>query len=522
MKFHSFKYLAFLLLAGGLQMQCTDLTEDTFTFISPETFYRNADDLDKALIGVYDRYQQHYGRDARGYFLKLECLSEFGAPNRTKDNPHLYNVWSDVNNPSNTIDKWQDSYEIINAANVVLGRGESIEMDATLKARMFAEARFLRGLTYFHLVRLYGDVPIPQSFTQGLDGLEIPRKPVDDVYEYLIADLHYAAENLPVRSTYAANDVWRASQGAAQAMLGKVYLYRGSMTGNRADFEESKKYSGMVIASSEYALEEDFKNLWFWWNTSAKNGVESIFEIQMAHIKNESNTLHIDGGINVVDENLGSYMYHRYGPSFTAYNSYSDQDARKEGTFLTEVALSNGNTIRWVEADKGTYPGSEGWNSACPGNLKYFDRTSESATIKEPAANIYVMRYAEVLLNYAEAENELNGPTADAYEKLNQVRTRAQLDDLESGLSQEEFAAWVYQERGWEFIGEGQLYYDGIRTGRIADGVKAEVEYGVANELFLYTPLQFVPKKDFLWKIPTFDLNSNAELIQNPDNQSAG
>lgn len=513
-------YLIGMVLLGGLHTQCVDVEEDVYAFVSPADYYKTADDLNKVLTGVYDRFQFGYGQSARmNYYLPLETASEFGAPTQTQDRPHLYNVWSGANDPNMTVDKWLHSYDIINMANVVVGRGEGIEMDATLKNRMFGEARYLRGLAYFNLVRLYGGVPIPETFTQGNVGLEIPRQSVDEVYAYLIADLQYAAENLPLRSEYASNQVWRATKGAAQAMLGKVFLTRGSMTGNTAFFEQSKRYSQLVIESGEYRLEPDFQDLWSWYNHGNKNGMESIFAVQHGNLSGEDNNMHVHMGVNiaVADPSLGKYMFHRFGPSVYAYNSYSDQDYRKSATFLTEITLSTGSSHKWVPGDKGFYPGSQGWQTATPGNAKFYDRSDMGF----PGANIYIQRYAEVLLNYAEAENYLNGPTPDAHQKINLVRTRAKLNDLPQNLSPEQFAEAVYRERGWEFIGEGQLYHDGIRTGRITEKVKEEVAYGVAQGLNFYTPLQFAPTKNFLWKIPPYDLNSNPALEQNPDNENA-
>src|SRR5699024_2687133 len=344
MKLLRIKYISLIVL-GVFLAQCSDLSEDPFTSIAPDDFYKDAEDLNKALIGVYDGYQEHYGRDARGYYLKIESLSEFGAPNRTEDSPHLYNVWSDVNNPDMTIDKWGDSYQIINTANLVIGKGQGIQMDEELRQQRFGEAMFLRALTYFNLLRLDGGVPIPETYTQGLDNLEIPRKSVEETYDYIIEDLSYAAENLPLKSEYGNEEIWRASRGAARALLGKVYLYRGSMTGEAQYFEESNRYSKMVIDSREYALESDFRDLWKWWNANNENGIESIFEIQLGHKDGEDNTLHTYAGINIADENVGAQMYHRYGPSFIAYNSYNDQDYRKSSTFLTSTILSTGDTV---------------------------------------------------------------------------------------------------------------------------------------------------------------------------------
>ena len=136
--------------------------------------------------------------------------------------------------------------------------------------------------------------------------------------------MKYAAEKLPKKAERASGEKWRATRGAALALLGKVFLYRGSMTEGTqksAYFQESKKYSLEVINSGEYQLEGDFKNLWMWYNTANKHGKESIFEVEFGYVGvpgdvANASRFHIDGGLNIVDKNFGSYMYYRYGPSY--------------------------------------------------------------------------------------------------------------------------------------------------------------------------------------------------------------
>lgn len=519
------KYL-FLLIAVPFFNQCTDLKEEPYTFLAPSTFYQNAEQLSMSLNSVYDGFQNAYGGANYKHHMYLEVLTEFGAPAYAKDDVQLWNAWVDVNNPARTFTSdWPKAYVVINRANIVLGRGEGVSMDETLKARYFAEARFLRALTYYNLVRIFGGVPIPESYTSSISGLELPRKTVAETYDYIIADLVYAEANLPLKSAYGAQDKWRPGKGAAEAFLGEVYLTRASMEGNADFYQKSKDYSGKVIASGEYQLEPDFKDLWYWWNTNNKNGKESIFEIQYSQLSGEYNNLHVMFGVNITEASIGCYMYRRYGPTIQAYLSYSDQDVRKKDTFLDRFYRTvNGvikDTLVFVPSDNGFYPGSRGWNTASPGNIKFYDRTPESATLKMPQANIYVMRYADVLLNYAEAENQLNGPTGDALQKFNAVRNRAQLASL-SGMSKQELDDDIFRERGWEFIGESQIYFDELRTDRLGKNVKANFDASVAQGIYMYAgaKLEFVPKKTFLWKIPQYDLDSNPALVQNPDNVS--
>ena len=522
----SFGKIFFSLIILGLA-SCTDLTEETYTFLSPNNFYQTSDDLKMALTGVYDGYQETFVKDYK-YIMQLEVMTEFGAPAYAKDNVHLWNVWSDINNADKMVfGNWDDAYSTINKANIVLGRGENIEMDEDLKARYFAEARFLRAATCFNLVRMYGGLPIPETYTSGVDGLEIPRKTVEETYNYIIEDLEYAIAHLPVKSAYNSGEVWRASKGAAQALIGDVYLTMGDMMSDDRFYQKAKDYLGEVISSREYDLEPDFKDLWYWWNTGNKNGIESVFEIQFGNYSDEYNNLHIMFGVNITEQTVGCYMYRRFGPTIDHYLSYSNQDARKEGTFLTRFyQTEKGNssnildTLVFVPEDHGYYPGTKGWKTASPGNIKFYDRTEESASLKKPQADFYAIRYADVLLNYAEAENNINGATTDVYAKINAVRHRSNLADLPAGLTEEQMADSIYRERGWELVGEGQLFFDELRTDRIGANVKNHVAWGVANGIYMYTPLEFIPSKNFLFKIPQYDLDSNSELEQNIDNVS--
>ncbi len=520
------------LIVSTILFSCNNLEEDTYTFISPDNYYNTQEDLEKALISVYDGYQTTFVTYYK-YIQQLEVLTEFGSPAYAKDNLQLWNVWSDVNNASLlTFENWDDAYNIVNRVNIVLGRCKDIAMNENLKKQYFAEARFLRAATYFNLVRLFGGLPLPETYTSGASELEIERSSVEETYQYIINDLKFAIENLPLKSEHSANNIWRISKGAAQALLGDVYLTMGDMLEDASYYSLAKNELSAVINSGEYKLEPNFKDLWYWWNTNNKNGKESVFEVQFGNYGKEYNSLHTQFGVNITEYTLGCYMYRRFGPSLQHYLSYSNNDKRKEATFLTEFnQTEKGNpsnvqaVLKFEPSDLGYYPGTNGWKTASPGNIKYYDRTEESATNKKPRANFYIIRYSDVLLNYAEVENNINGANADAYEKLNAVRTRANLPQLELGLTKNEFANAIYKERGFEFVGEAQLYYDELRTDRIGENVSKHIEWSLKQtnsknkSVYMYTQLEYIPNKKFLFKIPQYDLDSNKALTQNPDNK---
>lgn len=506
--------LFFVLIFFG---SCTDLQEHPYTFIDPDEFYQNENQLDKALISVYAQFRYMAGNYQ--YIMRLECCTDFGQPSYTKENCPQINSWYDINNASTSTftTVWNRAYVVINRANTILARGKMINMDETNKARIFAQARFLRAYTYFILVRLFGGVPIPQSYTSSLNNLAIPRQSAEDVYKYIIDDLTYSETNLPLRGA-AGYDVWRATKGATQALLGEVYLTLASMQNSNEDYQKCIDYCDKVIKSGVYSLMTNYKDLWYAFNPNAKNNMESIFELQYTPVAGQANLTHQFFGLgnSITIPGFGSYFYHRFGPSIYAWESYNSNDSRL-GVFITHYMWNN-KEYQFLASDKGFYPGAKNWLTATPGNAKFYDFQTP-ANLQLPSANLYMLRYSEVLLNYAEAKNKLQGGSQDALEKLNLVHQRAGLPAL-SSMNQTDLDNAIFDERGWEFIGEAKLYYDELRTDRLGNRVKEFVARGVAEGLYQFSPLNFVPKKTFLWKIPEQDLNSSPALVQNPDNVS--
>lgn len=535
MKTKLFKHIGYValiatLMVGGtcLTSSCTNLDEDTYTFMDPSQYYKTEDELQSALTTVYSSFRRMAGDYY--YIMKLECCTDYGQPAYTKENCNLINAWVSVNDASNSFkNTWSRAYTTINRANTVLYHGEHIDMDETEKNRIYAQARFLRAYSYFYLLRLFGGCPINETYTAGLsDAVDLPRKSVDEVYTQIITDLEWCETNgsLPLKGA-PDYDNWRVTLGAVQALLGEVYLFRASMDNDNPEYLQlAKNYSYKVIDSRKYELVKPYTDLWYYFNANAKNNIESIFELQYAPVSGQSSDMHRQFGIGEIsDPIMGSYMYHRYSPAAYRYEEYDDNDVRKQ-CFVTHVVLSNGDILQYKLEDKGVYakyksfngerPDTTQWCTTGPGNAKYYDIQTDAA-VQQPCANFYILRYSEVLLNYAEAANKLKA--GDGIEEFNQVRTRAGLEPL-NGLSQEELDEAIFIERGKEFIGEGKIYYDELRTDRLGKRVYEFVNRGVAEGYYFFQELQFVPQKTFLWKIPQSDIDSNAALEQNPDNIS--
>ena len=558
-----YKYIVAGLFGAVLLSSCTDLEEHPYTFLDPNSYYNNEDQLNSALNSVYTSYRK-LSNDG-GTFMRLEGCTDFGQPNRegNKNNINDINAWkyqNQANNAGTFTSVWSNAMTCVNRSNQVIAQIEASSLDDATKSRAIAQCRFLRGLSYYWIVRLYGGAPIVTGVTKDLDNLSFPRNTAEEVWSFIIEELEYAEANLPVRGT-ANYDVWRASKGAAQAYLADLYLFRASMAGaggyktfDKGLLQKSVDYCQKVISSGVYSLLSDFGNLWYSLNPSgAKNNAESIFELQFSNISNQGNGMHQNFGMfadSVYPEDFvsfgktistnggGSYYYLRTAPSVQAWQSYDPNDQRLK-VLITEGTYSKGGSkvhVKYHPEDRGSLQGSEGWGSCCPGNIKVHDFTAEARTNLRSGNNFMEMRYAKVLLNMAEAQNAL-GNTSEALRYLNMVHQRAGLPAVTgasllatingnaefktlSDVSSEQDAIdeGIFLERGWEFIGEGHIYYDELRTNRLGKRVRYFVNKYVAIGFNQFSALEFCPAKTHLWWIPNSVMSANADLVQNPDN----
>lgn len=338
---------------------------------------------------------------------------------------------------------WAMHYKTIMVANIAIDRIPAIDMNPALKSRLIGEARFLRGLMYFNMVRLFGRIPLVVSETAERVP---PAAETDAIYAQIIADLEEAAGSLPL-SYDPGNGRGRATQGAANAILAKVYLTRGDWT-NAAD------YAKKVIDSNQYELWEDFADVF---KLSSRNGKEAIFSVGFGDAGGaiifweagqfQVRLLPIELGEEGVKNAQGWQI-----PTQYLYDSYDADDRRRSVTFITEAA---GNPIR-------------------PYIQKYWDRQAEP-TGNESSNDFPVIRYADVLLMYAEANNEL-GNSDVAHEYINKVRKRARFDGTTylntvpdyAGLSAEQMRDAILEERKLEFVAEGHRWFDLVRMNKLS------------------------------------------------------
>ncbi len=490
------KILCFCLLV--LMPACTDfLDKEPQGSLTQASFPSSATDALQATNAVYAALRIWY-YNSGGYPI-LDIMSD-DALKGSNTNDQLSTVGAYDNFTFSTtgdgLDRWWATlYEGIRWANVVIEKVPAISMDTTLKSRYIGEARFLRGLFYFDLVRAWGGVPLVTSTEPPL---HLTRATVDDIYNLILSDLQYAESHLTKRSALSSSDLGRATSGAAEAMMARVYLFR-------KDFQNAEIYALRVIQSHEYSLEPDFLDAN---GVKGNNGVESVFEVGALGVEDfegggaqYANTQGVRGLPN------RGWGFNR--PSVDLRKSFEHGDPRLKGTIIDLGDIIDGILIIG-DPNPTNDPVIIVNNNGDTINIQCYNRkvwTPGNDTPTQWAHHRRIIRYADVLLMAAEALNE-NGKSTDALTYLNQVRARARagnnsiLPDVtvtETNLLREK----ILLERRHELAMEGHRFWDLVRTG---------------NAPAVLGPLGFVTGKNELLPIHQSEIDiSQGSLTQNPN-----
>ncbi|MDH7446764.1 RagB/SusD family nutrient uptake outer membrane protein [Aquimarina sp. 2201CG14-23] len=417
-----------------------------------EDFFNSEEDYQSALIAAYDMLQSTYLNVMLGEIASDNTLA--GGESAT-DVPGIQEIDDMVHTPVNAQlrDIWSWMYAGVNRANYIMEFQD--KTDFAGKEGVIAQTRFLRAYYYFELVKWFGDVPlaIDRRILFG-EETSIERSPKEDVYALIEEDLQFAANNLPVTQA----ETGRITQGAARALLGKVYLYQDK-------FSEAAAVLDQVVAGP-YDLEPDYNSIF---EENGENNIESVFEVQYTDVEGAGfGCLQCsEGNVAVGFNGIRNYS----GPLFDSGFSFNVPtqevvDAFETGDIRLDVAILDIDA--WAAAQGATF--STGFEHTGYFNRKYIARQGDlntgDANLTNPN-NYRAIRFADVLLMAAEAHNR-NSPSNDgqALIYLNRVRTRAQLTDVTATGSTLTDA--IYQERRVELVGEGHHFFDLVRTGRAA------------------------------------------------------
>ncbi|MFC0514135.1 RagB/SusD family nutrient uptake outer membrane protein [Mucilaginibacter angelicae] len=515
MKTKNIKYLVLLIAFGAAS--CAKLNEDPRSFIPASQFYKTQADAVAAVTATYSLLNAGANSIQTPYNTLFNTGMNFMAddegpgPGATNADVRSQAVLGHSASGLRILQIWQQHYAAIKKANIAIDTIPDIKFDATLNKRLVAEAKFLRALYYFNLVRLYGDVPLVlhDQTSINLSDLQVPRTAAATVYAQIETDLTNAAVDLP--NNYTGADVGRATAGAANALLAKVYL-------TERKWDKAVTQAEIVINGPYgYDLFANYADVFL---PATENGKEHIFSAQFkANSQGQGNNQAPRSILNGIPGMVGSYadqvVFYSVPDAtkpngvdkfFSIYKLYPANDKRKRVSFVTRFQSPTTN-LWYGKLNDATIA-----NDSIPFFNKYFD-PSVAANEAESGANVSIIRFSDVLLIHAEAENELNGPTAKAYASINRVRKRAGLDDL-AGLDQAAFRNAVYLERRLEFVFEYQRWFDLIRERDAAGN-------GILEASLLKVGKTNVSKgakgKFYLFPIPQQEIdNSNGKLTQNP------
>jgi len=432
---------------------------DKFLTVNPpytqdvENFFQTPEDYDRALTGAYDLLQASF---MTLWIGEIASDNSIAGGESVNDSQGLHQIdamtHGGVNNDLRNVLRW--NYAGVTRANYILEHKDNIDFPG--KAHVLAEAKFLRAYYYFELVKYFGDVPLIVDRRIGIEeALQIPRTPKAEVYAQIEKDLKDAAAVLnPV-----ASQKGRATKGAAQAFLGKVYLYQNKFEEAAATFDE-------VIASGSYSLIPNYNDLF---SVANENNSETVFDVQYTGLEGGSYgcLICLEGNAAVGFQGIRQYNGPVYGdgnsynlPTKALYDAFSSIDPRRNATILDIDAFiaSQPNPASI------TYAIGAGGHTGYYNN-KYIKRQGEIGLpdndLTSPV-NYRVMRYADVLLMAAEAHYQL-GQTSIAQQLVNQVRGRAGIP----GINVNSIDV-IYKERRFELSGEGLRFFDLVRTGQAA------------------------------------------------------
>lgn len=431
--------------------------------VTSENFFNSEQDYQDALIGAYDLLQSTYINVMLGEIASDNTLA--GGESAT-DVPGIQQIDDMIHTPvnSNLRDIWRWMWAGVNRANYIMEFQDKTDFSG--KNEVLAQTRFLRAYYYFELVKWFGDVPlvVDQRIQFG-DQFSLDRTPKAEVYAQIEADLIYAADNLPAVQAEAG----RITKGAAQALLGKAYLYQEK-------FVEAAQVLENLIATGPYDLVTDYATIW---EEAGENNIESVFEVQYTDTEgagfgclqcSEGNVAVGFNGIRNYDGPDFSSGFSFNVPVAAAYNAFDVDDLRRDVAILDIDA--------WATQTGATF--GTGFEHTGYFNRKYIPRVRNNGA--QPDLNLTnpnnyrSIRFADVLLMAAEALNRGGISDARAQEYLNRVRRRAfgdMLHDITSTGSALTDA--IYDERRLELVGEGHRFFDLVRTGRAAQAINGFV-----------------------------------------------
>lgn len=482
--------------------------------LPPETFYQNGNNLKTALLGVYDALQND---NNFGKLPDLDGISDNGIHFRYETELIAFAQGiANANVTQKFATYYQASYQLIQRANILL---DNIKAPGTItqadRDAIEAEARALRALAYMRLVYFYGDVPLITTFTQLTDIKTVSRSPRADVVNFIITEMRTAADKLGNRPY--SNEKGRLTKQAVLGFRAKVLLYEARL--GKKPFTEALTAineaitiadgagAGLYVSTTPTNGQANFEGLFALANIDNK---EILFAVKNNDLDRGANiyTFFAAGGGNLsvsVHGNLVNDFYCTDGlpistsPLYNATTPYNNRDPRLKASITTPGDTYSTGTQQLAFNGRTTI-GVLQTNFA----IKKLTTTNGLAQ-NQGQLDVPLLRYADLLLMLAEAENEVNGPTAIAYTAINKVRARAAIANVAPGLIKLDFKNEVIHERRVEFAFEGQRWLDLVTLSIANQKINAVGELG----------RKFAPNQQELFPIPQSERSLNPNLTQN-------
>lgn len=463
------KILVLASLATLLMTSCGDSFFDLepASSVTIDKVYKTASDYNVAVIGCYAKLQSQVNFYTECCEYRSDNLS-LGAP--TAGTQDRYDIDHFTEKPSNGIlsSYWANFNNNVYRCNLLLDQIDGANFAENLKKQYKGEAMFIRALNYFNMYRIWGGVPATKHVVSAAEALKVARYSDEQMFDLIAGDLKEIVDNNYLPETYSSADMGRATSGAAKALLGKVYLTFHKWT-------EAKDILSQLIG--KYQLVSPIAQVF---NVDNKNNNEIIFAV---HFNKE-----IEG------------EGHSYWYNLTNASDDTNQTSSLLNTFPTGDARKD--LITYVQVEKNVRLMN-----------KFYD--IKSPTFKTVGNDQILLRYADVLLMYAEALNEIQYDASEgslALKYLNAVRQRAGISNLTAKQlpTQEKFRKGILVERQREFPYEGQRWFDLVRMG-FAKSVMAENGVEIKDYQLLFPiPQQEIEKvgdKSILWQNPGYDNN---------------
>lgn len=466
---------------------------------STNTFWKTEEHASAGLMGCYNALRPWRSLHS----MEFDMLTANSMPYNEANGTQAIGKGEHLSTTALIETLWKNCYIGIGRTNTFIDHVPSVEMDETKKAQMVGEAKFLRAFYYVSLVDKFGGVPLITDAPDADAQAELPRNTKEEVVARIVQDLDEAAAVLP--ETYASSDLGRATRGAALALKARALLYN-------ARWEEAARTAKQVMDMNTYQLFDDYRHFF---SEANKHNAEVIFNIEAKLPEYPTDYDQSIWRLNrpaPLRELVDAYLCAdgkpiEESPLYDPKRPYENRDPRLLKSIVCVGYPYLGKII--TKEDVAT----TGF-----GVKKYTSYEDDVAIplVERSAFNFILIRYAEVLLTYAEAQNEAAGPDASVYAAINRLRRRPDIHmpDLPAGLTQAQIREAIRRERRIELAFEG-LYYSDILRWKTAEKENNGMMHNF--EGVEVVKRAFDPKRDYLWPIPYNQILLNRHLQQNPN-----